>query len=143
MSLLLRCSNNLGGQSGVSEEGVITLTIALGNLRHVCPPIKCERSDATIGLAPLAFSKIRFCISSTPLTSFRAISDLKVTDLTFLAVFHSYSGMQYLHAHGRVGFVEFFTELTKANSLLAGAVSVPMYPYSQAPGPNTPTEKYG
>lgn len=135
------CSNNLGGQSGVSEEGVITLTIALGNLRYVCPPIKCERSDATIGLAPLAFSKIRFCISSTPLTSFRAISDLKVTDLTFLAVFHSYSGMQYLHAHGRVGFVEFFTELTKANSLLAGAVSVPMYPYSQAPGPNTPTEK--
>ncbi|EFO65324.1 Hypothetical protein GLP15_3268 [Giardia lamblia P15] len=135
------CNNNLDGQFCTSEEGVITLTIVLGNLRYVYPPIKCERSDTTIGITPLAFSKVRFCISSTPLTSFRAVSDLKVTDLIFLAVFHSYSGMQYLHAHGRVGFVEFFTELTKANSPLAGAVSVPMYTYSQAPGPNTPAEK--
>lgn len=135
------CNNNSFEHSSVDEEGVIILTIALGNLRYICPPIKCERGDTTIGIAPLAFSKIQFCISSTPLSSAKAVSDLKMIDLIFLAVFHSYSGMQYLHAHGRVGFAEFFTELTKTNSPLAGTVGIPMYSYSQAPGPSNPIEK--
>lgn len=135
------CNTNSFGQSGISEEGVIVITIILGNLRHVFPPVKCERSDTGISIAPLAFPKVRFCISSTPLTSIRAVSDLKMTDLTFLAVFHSHSGMQYLHAHGKAAFVDFFTELAKENSPLAGAVSVPLYKYSQAPGPGNPADK--
>lgn len=135
------CTTNAFGQSGIGEDGVIVITIVLGNMRHVLAPIKCERSDTIISIAPLPFSKIRFCISSTPLLSTKAVFDLKMTELTFLAVFHSHSGMQYLHAHGKIAFVDFFTELIKTNSPLAGAVSVPMYSYSQAPGPNNPAEK--